>query len=82
MIKINLFDQFEKYQLYRRLIVAYFCVLVFYATAETIKYAFAALEVNQASLTTAAVITAVQAPIMAVKYFVCKLYWSGRANNG
>lgn len=73
-------EHFEKYQLYRRLIVAYAGILVLYVTIESFKYAHAALGVGEANINTAAIIAAIQIPITWFTGFVSKLYWQGKAN--
>lgn len=76
-----LFEHLEKYQLYRRLIVAYAGVLVLYATIESFRYANAALSVGDANINTAAIIAAIQIPITWFTGFVSKLYWQGKTSN-
>lgn len=75
---MNLAEQFEKYHLYRRLVVLYAGLLALYVTVWAFRYAFAALEVNEANLTTAAIIATILIPTKGVFCFVTKLYWNTR----
>lgn len=73
-LKQTIFDQFEKYQLYRRLIVLFMIFLITYTTIKSFGYANIAL--GQSGIETAAIIAAIQVPVTALMGFVSKLYWS------
>lgn len=70
-----LFEQFEKYRLYRRIIVFFACALTLYTTIKSFEYAF----FSQLSGTDIAmVIAAIQVPVAGIMSFVSKLYWESR----
>jgi hypothetical protein len=67
---------FEDYQLYRRLIVLFVCLLVGYTTMESFR--FATMEPAYTGMEVAAIITTIQLPVTAMTSFVSKLYFESR----
>ena len=75
--KIN--KQLEEHQLFRRFVLLYVCLLLWYTTVESFKYASLAL--GNSGIETAAIIAAIQVPVTAMMTMVSKFYWDGK-NNG
>lgn len=71
----RIFDQFEKYHLFRRIVVFFACALTLYTTAKSFEYAFYS-QLSGADV--AMVIAAIQVPVAGIMSFVSKLYWSSR----
>lgn len=72
---MKLHDQFEKHQLFRRCLLFYACCLILYATIESFKYANVSV---LPGLEVAAIISAIQIPIIWLTGFLSKLYWGSR----
>ena len=77
MARLNslIFEQFEKYRLYRRIIVFFACALTLYTTIKSFEYAFYS---QLSGSGVAMVIAAIQVTVTAIMSFVSKLYWSSR----
>lgn len=76
---VNIQEQFERYQLFRRILLFYACCLILYATIKSFEYASVS---TLPGMELAAVIAAIQVPIVWLTGFLSKLYWGSRNVNG
>lgn len=72
-----IYNLFEKYRLFRRLLIVFMCWLIAYTT--TLSFDFAALSNTGYSGTeVASIIACIQVPITGLTGFLTKLYWANR----
>ncbi|WP_244071950.1 hypothetical protein [Nitrosomonas sp. PY1] len=77
-IKLFIFELFEKYQGFRRLIVLYVCWLTTYLSVESMSLISHAISKGSNLLELSGVFLTVYGPLGAVMAFVSKLYWESR----
>lgn len=68
-------EQFEQHQLFRRILLVYACCLITYATIKSFEYVGNS---GLPGIELAAVIAAIQVPIVWLTGFLSKLYWGAR----
>lgn len=75
---INLAEQLDKYQLFRRLIVVFGCGLVLYVTVRSFDLMAMAIVEHTPLLELAGVLASSHVPSLTAFAFISKLYWSKR----